>query len=147
MVNMYNNLIPKLGTIHEVRKYCNSFERERSLSNFACTVNAKTQFVLLDIILRAAYSLRQPSNFISQTGSNDLDFFPIQNSIHRPLSFRFAIAILDIMDANIGESYPVRCSCEALAARYRFYLFRNVSQNTFATFPAFFRLSRVSVSV
>ena len=74
---MVNNLIPKPGTIHEVRKYYNSFERERSLSNFACTVNVKTQFVLLDIILRAAFSLRQPNNFISQTGSNDLDFFPI----------------------------------------------------------------------
>ncbi|KYN20907.1 hypothetical protein ALC57_06814 [Trachymyrmex cornetzi] len=81
---MYNNLIPKPGTIHVVRKYYSSFERERSLSNFACTVNAKTRFVLLDIILRAAYSLRQPSSFTSQTGSNDLDFSPI------------------IMDANIS---------------------------------------------
>ncbi|KYN34230.1 hypothetical protein ALC56_11337 [Trachymyrmex septentrionalis] len=51
---MYNNLIPKPGTIHAVRKYYSSFER--SLSNFACTANVKTRFVLLDIILRAAYS-------------------------------------------------------------------------------------------
>ncbi|KYN08350.1 hypothetical protein ALC62_00641 [Cyphomyrmex costatus] len=52
---MYNNLISKPGTIHAARKYYSSFERERSLSNFACTV-------------------RQPSSFTSQTGSNGLDF-------------------------------------------------------------------------
>jgi len=105
-------------------------------------LSAKTRFVLFDVILHAAHSPLQPSSFTSQTGNNGMNFSLIQNS---PLSFRSAIAILDIMDANIGESYPVRCSCEStLAARYRFYLFRNVSRNTFEAFP-FFRLPRVSV--
>jgi len=104
---------------------------------------AKTRFVLFDVILRAAHSPLQPSSFTSQTGNNGMDFSLIQNG---PLSFRFAIAILDIMDANTGESYPVRCSCETLAARYRFYLFRNVSRNTFEAFP-FFRLPRVPYDV
>lgn len=36
----------------------------------------------------------------------------------------------DIMDTNIGESYSTWYECEALAARYRFYLFQNVSYNT-----------------
>lgn len=129
MVNMYNNLIPKPGTIRATES-TTAVSSASGVCPTSLVLSAKTQFVLLDVISRPAYSLRQPSGFTSQTGSNSVDFF--LNIKQRPLSFRFAITILDIMDTNIGESYLLWRSCKALAPRYQFYLFRNESHNTWS---------------
>ncbi|KYQ57886.1 hypothetical protein ALC60_02935 [Trachymyrmex zeteki] len=52
---MCNNLIPKPDTILAVQKYYSSFERERSLSNFACTVNKTAHVAHCHFDLRLRY--------------------------------------------------------------------------------------------
>lgn len=98
-------------------------------------LSAKTRFAPLDVILHAAYSLRirrNPSYFTSRAVTRHEDFSAIYIMVS---AVRIVISICDpilnIMDANIGESY----SCGAFTKHYRFHLFRNVARNTFRAVP------------
>lgn len=144
MVNMYNNFIPKPDTIRAAQKYYSSFERERSLFNFARIVSENS---IHTPWRNFACSLRASQAVLLRGLAVTARIFPQYKTAHAAhCHFDLRLRYWTLWTRISAKVIPVWRSCEALAACYRFYLFRNASRNTFGTFP-FFRLPHVPYNV